>query len=142
MEDERDDLAVIVAGYPDEMRRFIESNPGLRSRFTHYVEFPDYTTEELVAIFRSIAAQARVELAPDVVPALPELIAQARRAPNFGNARFVRSVFELAFANMAQRALEDDRIDPSELGAMIAADLPPAEDARWTDRRRIGFRAP
>ena len=60
MEDHRDDLAVIVAGYPEKMREFIDSNPGLRSRFTHYVDFPDYSAAELVADLRGIAAQAKV----------------------------------------------------------------------------------
>jgi Holliday junction resolvasome RuvABC ATP-dependent DNA helicase subunit len=142
MEDHRADLAVIVAGYPDEMRTFVDANPGLRSRFTHYVEFPDYSVAELVRIFESIAAQAKVALAPDLVAALPALVATARSGPNFGNARFVRTVFELAYANMAQRAVADDRIDPSEIAALVAADLPPTDDAHWTDHRHIGFRAP
>jgi AAA+ superfamily predicted ATPase len=142
MEDHRDDLAVIVAGYPAEMRTFIDSNPGLRSRFTHYVEFPDYSAAELVLIFKSIADAAKVALAADVLVELPAVIERAKGGPNFGNARFVRSVFERAYANMAQRAVEDDRIEPDEIATMIAADLPPADDARANDRRRIGFRAP
>jgi len=142
MEDHRDDLAVIVAGYPDEMRTFIDSNPGLRSRFTYYVEFPDYSSAELVQIFGGIAAAAKVDLAPDLLAALPALIGRAKSGPNFGNARFVRTAFELAYANMAQRAVADDQIEPAEIGLMIAADLPATEDPRWTDRRRIGFRAP
>ncbi len=62
MEDHRDDLAVIVAGYPEEMKRFIDSNPGLRSRFTHYIDFPDYTPAELVEVFQGFAAAAKVAL--------------------------------------------------------------------------------
>ena len=104
MEDHRDDLVVIVAGYTERMREFIDSNPGLRSRFTHYIDFPDYSTDELVLIFERIAELARVELAPDAKAALPGLIAKAQGRENFGNARYVRSVFEIAFANMAQRA--------------------------------------
>ena len=64
MEEHRGDLAVIVAGYSEEMRTFIESNPGLRSRFTHYVHFPNYSAEELVEIFRSIAAGSDVVIGP------------------------------------------------------------------------------
>jgi Holliday junction resolvasome RuvABC ATP-dependent DNA helicase subunit len=143
MEDHRDDLAVIVAGYPAEMHRFIDSNPGLRSRFTHYVDFPDYSADELVEIFRGIAAEARVELAPDLLVALPGLVRQAKDGANFGNARFVRSVFEQGYANMAERAVADDRIDPTEISLMIAADLPRPGEPRWTEtRRRIGFRPP
>ena len=139
MEDHRDDLAVIVAGYPDEMREFIDSNPGLRSRFTHYVDFPDYTTDELVQIFESIAAQTQVILTPAAKSTLPVLFAMAQEGDNFGNARYVRSAFELAYANMAQRALEDDQIDDDELGTMDVTDLPALDHARLTAHRRIGF---
>lgn len=139
MEDHRDDLAVIVAGYPDEMREFINSNPGLRSRFTHYVEFPDYTTDELTQIFESIAAQAQVQLTPAAKSSLPVLFAMAQGGDNFGNARYVRTAFELAYANMAQRALEDDRIDDDELGTMDVTDLPALDNVRLTAHRRIGF---
>ena len=142
MEDHRDDLAVIVAGYPAEMRTFIDSNPGLRSRFTHYVDFPDYSADELVQIFGVIAAQAKVDLAPDVLEALPGLVALAQARENFGNARWVRSLFERAFANMAQRAVADELIEPAELGLMTAADLPAPDDDRWAVQRRIGFRTP
>ena len=143
MEDHRDDLAVIVAGYPAEMHRFIESNPGLRSRFTHYVDFPDYSADELVQIFRGIAAEARVDLAPDLLAALPGLVREAKDGANFGNARFVRSVFEQGFANMAERAVADDRIETAEISTMTAADLPRPGEPRWTEtRRRIGFRPP
>lgn len=143
MEDHRDDLAVIVAGYPVEMHRFVESNPGLRSRFTHYIDFPDYTVDELVLIFQRIAAEAEVELAPDLVAVLPALVREASGRANFGNARFVRSVFEQAFANMAERAVADDRIDRAEISTMIAADLPKPGEPSWTEsRRRVGFRPP
>jgi Holliday junction resolvasome RuvABC ATP-dependent DNA helicase subunit len=142
MEDHRDDLVVIVAGYPAEMRRFIDSNPGLRSRFTHYVDFPDYSADELVQIFEAIATQAKVDLAPDVLEALPGLVARAQVHENFGNARWIRSLFEIAFANMAQRAVADERIDPAELGLLTAADLPAPDDDQWAGQRRIGFRDP
>ncbi len=142
MEDHRDDLAVIVAGYPDEMRVFIDSNPGLRSRFNHYVEFPDYTADELVLIFERIAEQAKVDLAPDARAALAGLVARAVGRENFGNARYVRSMFELAYANMAQRAIADDRIESVELASLTAADLPGPSDEPDLARRRIGFRVP
>lgn len=142
MEDHRDDLAVIVAGYPAEMRTFIDSNPGLRSRFTHYVDFPDYTVDELVQIFGAIAALAKVDLAPDVLEALPGLVARAQARENFGNARWVRSLFERSFANMAQRAIADEQIEAAELGLLVAADLPAPDEDRWPARRHIGFRNP
>lgn len=139
MEDHRDNLAVIVAGYPDEMREFIDSNPGLRSRFTHYVDFPDYTAAELVLIFEGFAAGAKIELTPAAKELLPGLFARAQGAENFGNARFARSVFELAYANMAQRALDDGTIDDAELATMDAVDIPPMDEPQAGSHRRIGF---
>ena len=94
MEDNRRDLALIVAGYPVEMKRFIDSNPGLRSRFTTYIDFPDYSTDELIEIFTVMAAQAKVTLAPGVVDAVRRRFAAKVHDVNFGNARFARSIFE------------------------------------------------
>jgi SpoVK/Ycf46/Vps4 family AAA+-type ATPase len=140
MEDYRRDLAVIVAGYPNEMRDFIDSNPGLRSRFTQYIEFPNYSTPELVEIFRAIADQAQVRLRPGVDDDLAALFSQARQLGNFGNARFVRTAFESAYANMAHRALEDDQIDNDELHELHREDVPAVDVPRSIDERRIGFR--
>ena len=81
MEEHRDDLAVIVAGYSEEMRTFIESNPGLRSRFTHYVHFPNYTAEELVEIFRSIAAGSDVVIGDGVLDRVRRRWSRPRRRP-------------------------------------------------------------
>ena len=142
MEDHRQDLTVIVAGYPELMRDFIDSNPGLRSRFTHYIDFPDYDTPELVQIFLALAGQAQIQVTPDATDRLASLFGEARQTANFGNARFVRSTFEQAFANMAQRALQDDRIDTTELAEMTLADLPTVDRERSALERRIGFRAP
>lgn len=142
MEDYRKDLAVIVAGYPDEMREFVGSNPGLRSRFTHYVDFPDYDTAELVQIFCRIAEGAQVTLTADAMSRLTPMFEGARKTGNFGNARFARSTFEIAYANMAHRALEDDRIDAEELHEMTLADLPMVDLSHSDDRRPIGFRRP
>lgn len=140
MEDHRDDLAVIVAGYPAEMRAFIASNPGLRSRFTHHVEFDDYDTDQLVRIFTAIAANGQVHLTPEAMVRLPALFSEARKIGNFGNARFARSVFEIAYANMAHRALEDDRIEPDELHELTLIDLPVVERDGSSNEPRIGFR--
>ncbi len=138
MEDDRDDLAVIVAGYPDEMRQFIDSNPGLRSRFTHYIDFPDYSPAELVQVFEGFAAAAKVSLGAGVADQLGHLFLTASDVGNFGNARYARSVFEQAYANMATRALADGTIQPTEVGELIVADLPP--DTPSNPSHTIGFR--
>ena len=104
VEDHRDDLVVIVAGYPAEMHEFIESNPGLRSRFPRTIDFPDYTDDELVAIFCSMGDKARYVPSDDALAALRTLLAAQPRDKGFGNARYVRNVFERAVANQAARA--------------------------------------
>ena len=146
MEEHRADLAVIVAGYSDEMRTFIESNPGLRSRFTHYVHFPNYSAAELVEIFRTIAAGSDVVLGAGVAERVGSLVAAASTTRDFGNARYVRSLFEGAYAAMAARALADGEISASELRDLVPADVDAAAAsiaAGGSDAaaRRIGFQA-
>jgi len=123
MEEHRADLAVIAAGYSDEMRLFIESNPGLRSRFTHYVHFPNYTADELVAIFGTIAAASDVTLGSGVLERVGRTVASASATRDFGNARYVRSLFEGAYASMASRVLEDGVIQASELREVMPDDI-------------------
>jgi Holliday junction resolvasome RuvABC ATP-dependent DNA helicase subunit len=143
MEENRRDLAVIAAGYPEEMKRFIDSNPGLRSRFTTYIDFPDYTPAELVQIFGTMAAEAKVSLGDGVLDAVRRLCETKANEANFGNGRFVRSVFEAGYANMAARAYADGAIDRSEIEEMLVADIPSAEEGhQFIEHRRIGFRAP
>ena len=139
MEDHRDDMAVIAAGYPEEMRRFIDSNPGLRSRFTHYIDFPDYSPAELVEVFEGFASVAKVGLGPGVRERLGHLFVGAIEIGNFGNARYARSIFEQSYANMATRALADGKIEPVEVDDLQVEDLPP-DDPFTTAQHRIGFR--
>ena len=105
MEDDRDRLVVIVAGYTDEMKTFIDANSGLASRFNHYVEFPDYTAEELAAIFRSNAKKSQYVLSEEADRNLAAFIAEktANRDRRFGNARWVRNLFEQAVSHLAER---------------------------------------
>ena len=139
MEDHRDDLAVIAAGYPEEMKQFIDSNPGLRSRFTHYIDFPDYSPAELVLVFEGLATAAKVRLGPGVTERLGHLFVIAADVGNFGNARYARSLFEQSYANMATRALADGTIALDEVEELRVEDLPAPETVS-TAKRRIGFR--
>jgi stage V sporulation protein K len=109
MEDYRHRLVVIVAGYPALMRRFLESNPGLRSRFAREIFFPDYTTEELLAITRKFAADHSYQLAPEAEEQLRILFASAQRGEGFGNARFARTIFEQALNAQALRLTASER---------------------------------
>jgi stage V sporulation protein K len=106
MEDQRERLVVIVAGYPRLMREFLASNPGLRSRFSREIVFPDYTTDELVAITRKFAAEHEYRLGEGSERTLRELLDGARRGEGFGNARFARTLFEQALNAHALRLAE------------------------------------
>lgn len=140
METHRSNLGVIVAGYTDEMRHFIDSNPGLRSRFTTYIDFPDYSVPELVEIFERMAGQAKIRLGDGVAEKLRGLFTTAGGVGNFGNARYARTIFEHAYANRAARAFEDGLIDRSEIEDLTVGDIPESVHNLLSDHRPIGFR--
>jgi stage V sporulation protein K len=117
MEDNRHRLVVIVAGYPRLMHRFLESNPGLRSRFSREITFPDYSTDELLAIFTRFAADSEYTLADDAADALRSIFDGAERHEGFGNARFARTLFEQALNAQALR------LGAGDVGALSAGDL-------------------
>ena len=94
MEDDRDDLVVIVAGYPEPMRKFLDSNPGLRSRFAKTIDFPDYTDDELMRIFESIGDEHHYRLDESARAAVKAYFASQPRGPTFGNGRLARNLFE------------------------------------------------
>ena len=137
MEDDRDRLIVIAAGYTDEMRDFLDANSGLRSRFPRMIEFADYTAPELAAIFRSMAKKNEFALAPDLDAGLDAAIAKltAKRDRTFGNARFVRQLFEDATARQATRLAESGDLDAEALKTLALADLSAGE-------RKEDIRAP
>ena len=105
MEDDRDKLVVIIAGYTNEMKRFIDSNPGLQSRFNRYINFPDYTAGELTDIFKMYMKKNQYTLESDAEEMLRERLNYAvdHKDRNFGNARYVRNVFEKAIQAQANR---------------------------------------
>jgi SpoVK/Ycf46/Vps4 family AAA+-type ATPase len=123
MEDHRDEVVVIVAGYPREMQRFLESNTGLASRFPKTLTFADYDADELVAIFHLIAEQAGFTVAPDVGLGLKALVPSPRPV-GFGNGRFVRNVFEEAVSRQAMRIVDGRATTPEEVRALLRSDLP------------------
>ncbi len=135
MEDHRDDLVVIVAGYPTEMDDFIAANPGLRSRFPLTIVFDDYTDDELVAIFGQLAQGSDYTVSPAVFDRFRAHLAAEPRGRGFGNGRFVRNLFEAAavsqscrLADIAEPTEEQLRLlEPDDLDG----DLDPArEDSR------------
>ncbi len=120
MEDHRHRLVVIVVGYPRLMRGFLDSNPGLRSRFARELTFPDYSGDDLLAITRKLAAEAEYELGPGAEEALERIFAGAGRSEGFGNARFARTIFEQA---LNRQALRLAAIEGSELAELDREDV-------------------
>ena len=125
MEDYRDRLVVIVAGYKNEMKRFIDSNPGLQSRFNRYIDFPDYSPEELVDIFKMYMKKNQYTLAEDAEGYLQEQFenAVANKDRNFGNARFARNVFEKSIQAQANRLGGQSGLTTRQLTELTAEDL-------------------
>jgi SpoVK/Ycf46/Vps4 family AAA+-type ATPase len=115
MEDNRDRIVVIVAGYPNEMRRFIESNPGLSSRFTKTIDFPAYGVTDLCEILRRMAARQQFLLPDDFASALAPWIEQRSKAPDWGNARSMRTLLEKARESQAIRISTDAGADLSRI---------------------------
>jgi stage V sporulation protein K len=120
MEDYRHRLVVIVAGYPRLMHRFLQSNPGLRSRFSREINFPDYSTDELVAITRTLAGEYEYTLDDGAQEALRAILAGAARGEGFGNARFARTLFEQA---LNAQALRLARVEGAELADLERSEL-------------------
>jgi energy-coupling factor transporter ATP-binding protein EcfA2 len=125
MEDHRDDLAVVVAGYPNEMQQLIDTNPGLESRFARTLDFPDYTTDELIAIFELIATKQEYHLSDAARDRLQTVIEQEPRGRGFGNARFTRNVFEQAISMQAVRLADVGQPSREQLVTLAAADIAP-----------------
>jgi hypothetical protein len=124
MEDHRDDLAVIAAGYTDEMAVLLDSNPGLRSRFPKTIEFPDYTDDELAEIFERMGETSHYRPSPGALDALRRRLEAQPRGRGFGNARFVRNLFEAAVQHQASRLVTVAEPTDEELTTLIATDLP------------------
>ena len=130
MEDHREDLVVIAAGYPDNMKRFISSNPGLESRFSRYVTFEDYTGSEMMEIMEELCRKNTYLLDDEAKNwLLPFLQASyEHRSPQFGNARNVRKMFEKACACQADRLADEENLTGEMLSTLTAEDLKAAAD--------------
>lgn len=125
MEDHRDDLAVVVAGYPTEMQQLIDTNPGLESRFARTLDFPDYTSDELVRIFELIAGRKEYHLSAEARDRLTAVIDAEPRGRGFGNARFVRNVFEQAVSMHAVRLTDVGQPTRDQLTTLDPTDVAP-----------------
>jgi len=123
IEDHRDDLVVIVAGYPVEMAEFIGSNPGLSSRFPKTIHFADYTDRELLAIFASLCDRNAYTLGPSTEEAVLAWFAGQTRDKGFGNGRLARNLFEAAITRQASRVVEVKDPTDAQLCGLEPADI-------------------
>jgi SpoVK/Ycf46/Vps4 family AAA+-type ATPase len=127
VEDRRDRIVVVMAGYPDEMEALVAANPGLASRFPKTIHFPDYTSDELVAIFEQqcdrggyVPTDAALLVVRDHLDAVP-------RDKGFGNGRVARNLFESAVARQASRIVAIEDPTDVQLTELVAADIPPPQ---------------
>jgi hypothetical protein len=127
MEDSRDRLIVIAAGYPTLMEKFLRSNPGLESRFTRFIRFEDYAVPDLCRIFEKFCRESEYSLTPTAFANALVLFTTAyhRRDERFGNARFVRNVYEMTVAKQSDRlSARAGYLDRSALATIIGQDIP------------------
>jgi hypothetical protein len=129
VEDRRDRLVVILAGYPDEMAALVEANPGMRSRFPKTIHFADYTDDELIAIVESLGAASRYTLDEGARAALGAWLGAQPRDRGFGNGRLARNLFEAAVTNQASRLVALDHHTDDQLTTLTAEDIPAPETA-------------
>ncbi|MFJ8158972.1 right-handed parallel beta-helix repeat-containing protein [Streptomyces sp. NPDC094468] len=123
MEDHRDEVVVIVAGYSAQMDQFLASNPGMASRFARTVEFPNYSPEELVTIVRGLCAKHYYEISESAREALDRYFEEVPKGDTFGNGRVARQVFEEMISKQASRLAAEPPQDDRELSRLIAADV-------------------
>jgi SpoVK/Ycf46/Vps4 family AAA+-type ATPase len=135
MEDNRDNLAIIVAGYKEPMKQFIESNQGLKSRFQNYIHFSDYSSEELLKIFDELCLSHKMEIDESAKRDLLQHIEDAKPQGDQGNARYIRNLFEKMYLNMSHRAAEDGNIDLHEILKFESVDIPKVEERKQS----LGF---
>jgi len=124
MENQRDDLVVIVAGYADRMARFFDSNPGFRSRIGSHIDFPDYSDPELLQISELMLKEQNYNLSPEAKKAMAEYVTLRRKQPHFANARSVRNALDRARLRQANRLFESNKpIMPEDLSTLEADDI-------------------
>ena len=136
MENQRDDLVVILAGYADRMDKFFTANPGFRSRIAHHIDFPDYGDGELLQIADLMLAQQNYHLSPDAREALTQYIALRREQPHFANARSIRNALDRA------RLRQANRVFASASGPLTAKDLSEISAADILASRVFNFTPP
>jgi SpoVK/Ycf46/Vps4 family AAA+-type ATPase len=123
MDDYRDRIVIILAGYSQDMENFLSINPGLKSRFPNIIEFPDYSVEELMQISEIFFSSKGYELNAEAKNKLQAILDDAKLDPQFGNGRYVRNIFERAVNNQAMRLITDADLTKEELSTITDEDI-------------------
>ena len=123
MDDNRDKLVVILAGYTKEMKEFLDVNSGLLSRFPNVIEFEDYSVDDLITIARKMYEKNGYKITDEAIEKLKEIIYIAKQDTRFGNGRFVRNVFERSLNNQALRLSKEANISAEALTNILPEDL-------------------
>ena len=136
-------MIVILAGYNERMKAFLGINEGLKSRVPHWIDFPDYSADELTDIFRMMIKERGFSATADAVEKARDIFEKARKKENFGNGRYVRNLIERALQNQAVRLLADGRdpkaIRKGELFKITKEDISLPDEDGQSGRRQIGF---
>ena len=141
MENHRDNVIVIFAGYPEPMKQFLDRNPGMRSRIAFHVEFQDYSTDELCDITELMLKKKQMKITDAAMKKLRQNYETVRETIDYGNGRYVRKILEEAEMNLAERLLELEESEiTTELAMTIEArDIPESGTGKLPAKKQIGF---
>jgi Cdc6-like AAA superfamily ATPase len=142
MENNREDIIVIFAGYPKEMEGFLNKNPGLRSRIGFHIDFEDYNSQQLYSITELIAKKAGLQLDNGVRERLLPIFDNARKNDDFGNGRFARNLFEKAKMKQAGRLIDTENIEmltDSDISTLLPEDFDVETQRKIEQKKTIGF---
>lgn len=141
MENHRDDVIVIFAGYPEPMKQFLDRNPGMLSRIAFHVEFEDYSTDELCGITKLMLTKKQMKITDTALEKLKENYESVRENNDYGNGRYVRKILEEAEMNLAERILklEEAKITTELLSTIEACDIPELREKNLSVKKQIGF---
>ena len=141
MENRRDELIVIFAGYPDKMEKFLDKNPGLRSRIAHYVEFEDYNAEELCEIAEFVVKEKELTIDAGAKEKIKSIMEEARKSNDFGNGRYARNLIERA--QLAQKSrlvrMDVDKVTVRDVKTLRAEDIEMPKRKEGEEGKVIGF---
>ena len=139
METHKNEVSIIAAGYKDQMDFFVGSNPGLRSRFQTYIDFPKFSVDELIEIFELMSKSHQIEFSAEVILNVRKHFSSNETSGEAGNARYVRKLFEASFANLSGRAMADGVIEDHEVVAFQPEDIPETLPQSTKNKNKLGF---